>query len=350
MSRRVTRGERRWPAPRLLVDMLLFVLMALGAGPVLAEETASPAEQIAVLAASTVKQLGGATFVVFPFPYSDGVKSIEGALLAERVVSALAEQQGVRILERALLDNIMAEQKLSSTGLVDPATSVRVGKLLGAHGIVAGTVTDLGETIEIHARVVKVETGETVAVKTIAARKTIKTFISPLWSEIDRIKADGASFPVTLAVEGAVKPSAIPSFRVGEFLSLRVTADRDCYITLFDFASSGAIHVLFPNSFAPDNRIKAGREYTIPGEQAGYKIRVTDPPGVERLKLFATTKKIPLFSEDFSQESFRSINEGNYSPTRDLQAVVDSLEKNAWAESHLELRIERALRGDADGK
>jgi hypothetical protein len=251
-------------------------------------------------------------------------------------------------VERELLDKIMAEQKLSASGLVDPVTSVQVGKLLGARGIVAGTVTDLGENIEIHARLVKVETAETVATVTVTCRKTIKTFISPLWSEIDRIKADSTSFHVAFAVENGLKPSEIPSYRVGDFVTLRFTADRDCYVTIFDFTTSGSIHVLYPNSLMTDNRVKAGREYVIPTEQAGFKIRVTDPPGVEKLKIFATTKKIPLFVEDFSQEPFRSINEGNYSPTRDLQAVVDSLEKNAWAESHLEIRIERALRGPVE--
>ena len=272
-----------------------------------------------------------------------------GTLLSERVVTTLSQKKAVRILERALLDKIMVEQKLSSSGLVDPVTSIQVGKLLGARGIVAGAVTDLGENLEIHARLVKVETSETVASLKLTTRKTIKTFISPLWSEIARIKSDSASFHVGFAIEAAMKPTAIPSYRVGDFLTLRVTADRDCYVTIFDFTTSGSIHVIFPNSLMTDNHIKADRDYVIPTEQAGFKIRVTDPPGIEKLKLFATTKKIPLFTEDFSQESFRSITKGNYSPTRDLEMVVDSLEKNAWAESQLEIRIERALR-DSGGR
>ncbi|MBI5091671.1 MAG: DUF4384 domain-containing protein [Candidatus Hydrogenedentes bacterium] len=347
-SRQLHIGRRRG---KLLAQVaLMLAALTLDCGPVFAEEPADPAQQIADMTVSNLAQLGGNTIVVFPFPYSDGIKSIEGSLLSERIATTLSEQKAARVLERELLDKIMAEQKLSASGLVDPATSVQVGKLLGAHGIVAGTVTDLGENIEIHARLVKVETAESVAVVKITTRKTIKTFISPLWSEIDRIKADSASFHVAFSVENGPKPTEIPSYRVGDFLTLRFTADRDCYVTIFDFTTSGSIHVLFPNSLMTDNKIKAGREYVLPSEQAGFKIRVTDPPGIEKLKLFATTKKIPLFAEDFSQESFRSINDGNYSPTRDLQAVVDSLEKNAWAESHLEIRIERALRGTTDAK
>ena len=78
--------------------------------------------------------------------------------------------------------------------------------------------------------------------------------------------------------------------------------------------------------------------------QAGFKIRALGPPGIERLKLFATTKDIPLFNENYAQESFRSITSDSYNTSRDLQAVINSLEENAWAESHLEICIEQRLR------
>ncbi len=132
--------------------------------------------------------------------------------------------------------------------------------------------------------------------------------------------------------------------RIGEFVQIHIKADRDCYATLFDFTSSGSIQILFPNFFMPDNKLKAGRTYTIPGEESGFKIRVQGPPGIERLKLFATTRDIPLFTENYAVESFRSVKPGSYSVTRDLQAVVDALSDNAWAESQMEIRIEKTIR------
>lgn len=325
--------------------IVLFALAALA--PVASsqsEEPTDPAEEIAQFVERNAGLLDGDTIAVFPFPYADGIKSIEGSLISERVVTRLTEQGVVRVVERSSLDRIMQEQKLSAAGFVDPAASVRVGRLLGARGILSATITDLGDVIEVHARLLRVETGEVVGTVKSRGRKTIKTFISPVWSEIERIKKESPSFSVRLWTDRGDTATGIPGYRIGEFVTLYFEADRDCYVTIFDFTTSGSIHVLFPNSFMPNNRVKANRTYRIPDAQAGFKIRVTGPPGIERLKLFATTKDIPLFEEDFSQESFRSISGETYSVTRDLQAVIDSLEDNAWAESHFELRIEQILR------
>jgi len=309
-----------------------------------AQPEEDPIDEIVLMVEANLDRLGGNTLIVFPFPYADGIKSVEGALISERVVTKLTARGTVKVVERRLLDKVMEEQKLSALGFVDPASSVQVGKLLGARGILSGTVTDIGENIEIHVRLLSVETDEIVATMKRSVRKTIKTFISPLWSEIERIKRESPSFNVRLWADKGQSPTEIPAYRIGDFVTLHFVAERDCYVTIFDFTTSGSIHVLFPNSFIPDNKVKAGREYVFPDEQAGFKIRVKGPPGIERLKLFATTKDIPLFEEDYSQESFRSVTDDNYNVPRDLQAVIESLEKNAWAESHLELRIEQILR------
>lgn len=308
------------------------------------QQSEDPVQAVVSMVEENLAKLGGNTLVVFPFPYADGIKSVEGALISERIVTSLSERGFARIVERALLDKVMAEQKLSAAGFVDPASSVQIGKLLGARGILAGTVTDLGEKLELHVRLLNVETGVVVATLKMSAPKTIKTFISPLWSEIERIKKESPSFKIEFWADKGTGAAEIPGYRIGDFITLHFQADRDCYVTIFDFTTSGSVHVLFPNSFMPDNKVKAGRVYTIPDAQAGFKIRVKDPPGIERVKLFATTKDIPLFQEDYSQEKFRSVTPENYSVSRDLEAVIDSLEQNAWAEARFELRIEQILR------
>jgi TolB-like protein len=326
----------------VLLCALVVVLPLSGASQ--PAQVVDPLDEIVSMVEQNLDKLGGNTLVVFPFPYADGIKSVEGALISERIFTTLTDRGKVRVVERGMLDKIMEEQKLSALGFVDPASSVEVGKLLGARGILSGTVTDIGAEIEIHVRLLSVETGEVVASMKRSTRKTIKTFISPIWSEIERIKKESPSFDLKFWADRGRNPTEIPGYRIGDFVALHFVAERDCYVTIFDFTTSGSIHVLFPNSFMPDNKIKGGREYKLPDEQAGFKIRVKGPPGIERLKLFATTKDIPLFEEDFSQESFRSVTSDDYSVPRDLEAVIDSLEKNAWAESHLELRVEQILR------
>ena len=53
---------------------------------------------------------------------------------SERVIAqlevALSQEKDVALLERAEVRKVLREQKLSASGLTDPATAVRLGKML----------------------------------------------------------------------------------------------------------------------------------------------------------------------------------------------------------------------------
>jgi TolB-like protein len=334
---------RATAARALAPAMLLLAAMAVQAQEGLIPSAEVP-EKIAKRAAVAVAAMSSPAILVLPFPYADGVPSAEGALIAERISTALSGMAGVRLVDRTQLDTIMAEQRLSASGLVNPESAVKVGQLLGASAIVSGTVTDLGENLEIHTRVIATESGEVLSQHALTTRKAIKTFISPLWSRIEEIRQQGESFKVELWCDAGQGVTGIPARRIGETLALHFRASKDCYVTLFDFTTSGSIHVLFPNAFMRDNRVRAGRIYSLPTPEAGFNIRVQGPPGVEKLKLFATTADIPLFEHDFAKESFRSVGEEDGTVTRDLEIALKGLEQTQWAETHLEILIEQTLR------
>lgn len=323
----------------LLTAILLF-------GLAVAAQQTDPLVRMSEKIEESAARLGGNVVAVAPFTYADGIKSIEGAIVSERLVVVLTERGFVKVAERQLLDKVMEEQKLGASGLVDAKGAARIGKLLGARGIVTGTATDEGEHLEVRMRVVNVETAEVVAAVSETMPRALKTFISPLWSEISRIKKQTPSFNVRFWADKGQEATATPRYRIGDTVTLFFEAEEDCYVTIFDFTTSGSIHVLFPNAYMRANNVKGGRTYAVPGAQSGFKIRVSDPPGIEKLKLFAATKDIPLFRQDYSQESFRSLSPDNYTVTRDLLPAIDSLEDNAWAESQLELRIEQVLRSE----
>ena len=65
------------------------------------------------------------------------------------------------ILERQQIAKVITEQKFQLTDLVaDRNKATRIGKLLGADHIVVGTVSQLGKTVTVEARVVNVATGQ----------------------------------------------------------------------------------------------------------------------------------------------------------------------------------------------
>lgn len=67
-----------------------------------------------------------------------------GTASADILVTELAKTDRFILVERQKLEKIMQEQKLGMTGVIDPDTAAKVGKLLGAAAIVTGAVSEFG--------------------------------------------------------------------------------------------------------------------------------------------------------------------------------------------------------------
>jgi len=76
------------------------------------------------------------------------------------LISEMASNPNIRVIERDQVQKLIDEQKLTSGGQVDRETAVKVGKLLGAqHMIFGGFMADAKGNFRIDARAVNVETG-----------------------------------------------------------------------------------------------------------------------------------------------------------------------------------------------
>ncbi len=65
-----------------------------------------------------------------------------GASVAEGVQSKLVEMGGMKLFTRRQLKQVLEEQKFQMSGLVDPKTAVRIGKLVGVRYIITGAVNN----------------------------------------------------------------------------------------------------------------------------------------------------------------------------------------------------------------
>jgi TolB-like protein len=104
------------------------------------------------------------TVAILYFDY-DGKDPQMGLLrkgLAQMLISDLSALEGIRIVERDRLEEILAELKLGQSGKIDKASAAKVGKLLGARYMVLGGYFDVMNTLRADARVVEVETGKVV--------------------------------------------------------------------------------------------------------------------------------------------------------------------------------------------
>ncbi len=63
------------------------------------------------------------------------------------------------IVSRERLKDILKEQTLQHSGLVDPESVVQVGKLAAAHYILTGSFTEMNGTLRVEAQVFSVESG-----------------------------------------------------------------------------------------------------------------------------------------------------------------------------------------------
>jgi hypothetical protein len=82
----------------------------------------------------------------------------------------------------------------------------------------------------------------------------------------------------------------------GTPMTINLRADKDCRVSVWFLDPSGHPAKLFPNDDDPDDRLIAGKERVIPGNNA-YILETTptEGAGTDRLRVIATTGEQPAF-------------------------------------------------------
>ncbi len=104
-------------------------------------------------------------------PFSLVIMEIGGGndALIEKLNQGLAAA-GVSIVERKLLNKMLTELKLSASALTDPATSLKLGKILSARIMVSGTLSTEGGKSTLMLKFIDTETTEVRKMLTIEAK------------------------------------------------------------------------------------------------------------------------------------------------------------------------------------
>jgi hypothetical protein len=118
---------------------------------------------------------------------------------------------------------------------------------------------------------------------------------------MDRISQAHPAFAGRIWTERSIRPTTrelttVPReskdcFQIGEDFALHVQADRDCYLTLLDFGTSGNMYVLLANY-----PLHGGRVTQLSGPDQGHRWVVGPPAGSELLKAVFTLQAVNLFS------------------------------------------------------
>jgi TolB-like protein len=91
-----------------------------------------------------------------------------GKAVAAMLVTELSGREGMRVIERYHLQDLLTEQRLSLSGRVEEDTALEVGLMVGAQYTIYGQVTSLGETTRMDMRIVNVETSEVLEVEKLS--------------------------------------------------------------------------------------------------------------------------------------------------------------------------------------
>lgn len=94
-----------------------------------------------------------------------------GKALSAMLVTEFSGRDGMRIVERQQLNDLIREQDLSLSGRIDDSQAIEVGKMLGVQYVFLGQVASIVDNLRIDIRAVDVETSEIITVM----KKTDKT-------------------------------------------------------------------------------------------------------------------------------------------------------------------------------
>jgi len=82
-----------------------------------------------------------------------------GKGIADMLITDMAQNQNVRVVERERIQALLTEQNLTKAGTIDPTTAIRLGKIIGAqYMITGGFMSDGRGTFVLTARAINVET------------------------------------------------------------------------------------------------------------------------------------------------------------------------------------------------
>ncbi|OGS01127.1 MAG: hypothetical protein A3G41_00070 [Elusimicrobia bacterium RIFCSPLOWO2_12_FULL_59_9] len=169
---------------------------------------------------------------VLPFNSTDNSEFQDGSSVSERLITQMVRLGRVRVVERELLDKVMREQRLMQTGAVDVDEFRQVGRLLPVEAIITGSVSPLGDQLEVHARLIEVGTGKVLFA--LQAEFENEWFDAPFQASAEPLPAQAGAKPEACDRAGDIIDSLVISILdlKARYWALKVREPDFSYIQL----------------------------------------------------------------------------------------------------------------------
>jgi TolB-like protein len=200
---------------RLRIPIFILTLALCGTITAPSQELDQELSMLATKLAALTKDNGKQKVTVLDFTDLQGGGSELGKYIAEELtVNLVMVKENFAVLDRANLQRILAEHKLTAQGLVDPENAKKLGQFAGVDAIVLGTIIPKGPNIGLTAKIITTDTAEIVG----AARAEFKSdeTVQHLLSQVT--KPGEAAGP-------ADEPAVVPGTLNKPFTDLRVMVE-----------------------------------------------------------------------------------------------------------------------------
>jgi hypothetical protein len=286
------------------------------------------------------------------FVYGDTkLMSAFSSILRDELRGALAKTDKFKVISRERLDEIMTEQRLQQTDMLEPGSKKCKIQIKGVEGIVRGKFYYRYPKVTVFVELVCLDGLETKTAKLELNASDIPVEIIPanlkkseknIVDIRDRIKKVPHDFNIKLTTIGLRR-----SFRNGEKVRFKVRSTKDCHIAVFCHQNDGSTVLLFPNNWNSNTMVKADTDVFVPkSKNKKFEIEVGSPFGSDVVQVIACTHKSALHRK-MEQLVRTPVNSGYRCITRGLfsKAVDESVEyahsentaigKPQWSENHM---------------
>lgn len=269
---------------RKLYAVMFFALIFLASNSYIAMAYEKEINRLSTAMADKIANSGKKTIAVVDFTELHGNVTELGRFLAEEFSVALAASgKGFEVVDRSHLRVLLQEHKLSLTGLVEPKTARKLGKIAGVEALITGTLTPFGDSVRIAIKILDTNTAKLISGTTgnIAKTKAIEELLAREIEPSTLTASGTAATTLTPVRKPVLKKGGIVD--VGRFLieieSLKVLTRGRLMVALayinktkqeFEITLD---HKSKESAFASDD---AGNEYTLE-KSTGMERRHSDP-------------------------------------------------------------------------
>ncbi len=152
-----------------------------------------------------------------------------GAILSEWFINNMVKSGRFDVVERAMLQEIISEKKLSSTGIIDERSITALGRILGVKAIITGSLLKSRKAMEMNTRLISVQSGSIIAAESIQSNRDsdLHTLIDQLTDKVIRnfpntgyvVKKNSSSVTIDLGLDtGLSKGTVFIAYREGKVI------------------------------------------------------------------------------------------------------------------------------------